>query len=52
MPTKPAHHASHYDPPPQPLVEQGERRPQQVQEQDQLDAFSAWLAHLEAGRIG
>ena len=52
MPTKPPHHTGHYDPPPQPLAEQGEQRPQQMQEQDERDAFSAWLAHVEAGRVG
>ena len=38
--------------PPQPLAEQGEQRPDHIREQDELDAFSAWLAHVEAGRIG
>ena len=49
-----------YDPParepmserPQPLTEPGVKLPQQFQEEDEADAFSRWLAHLEAGRIG
>ena len=36
---------------PQPLAEPGVQQPQQFQDEDDEDAFSAWLRHLEAGRI-
>lgn len=38
-------------PHPQPLAEPADQRPGHAQEQDERDAFSAWLAHVEAGRI-
>jgi hypothetical protein len=37
---------------PQLLTEPGVKRPQQFQDEDEADAFSRWLAHVEAGRIG
>ena len=37
---------------PQPLAEPGVQHPQQLQDEDDEDAFSAWLRHVEAGRIG
>ena len=37
---------------PQPLTEPGVQRPQNFQDEDEADAFSRWLAHVEAGRIG
>ena len=37
---------------PQPLTEPGEQRPQHFQDEEEADAFSRWLAHVEAGRIG
>ena len=37
---------------PQPLTEPGVKHPQQFQDDDEEDAFSRWLAHVEAGRIG
>ncbi len=37
--------------PPQPLARPGEQRPQHFQDEDEADAFSRWLAHVEAGRI-
>ena len=37
---------------PQPLAEPGVQQPQQFQDEDDEDAFSAWLRHVEAGRIG
>ena len=36
---------------PQPLTEPGVQRPQNFQDEDEADAFSRWLAHVEAGRI-
>ena len=41
-----------WNPPPQPLAGPGEQRPQHFQDEDEADAFSRWLAHVEAGRIG
>lgn len=54
-----------WNPPPQPFTGPGEKRPQHFQDEDEprssvrgtereahADAFSRWLAHLEAGRIG
>ena len=41
-----------WTPPPQPLARPGEQRPQHLQDEDEADAFSRWLAHVEAGRIG
>jgi hypothetical protein len=29
----------------------GEQRPQHYQDEDETDAFSRWLAHVQAGRI-
>jgi hypothetical protein len=40
-----------WNPPPQPLAGPGEQRPQHFQDEDEADAFSRWLAHVEAGRI-
>lgn len=37
---------------PQPLAGPGVQQPQQFQDEDDEDAFSRWLAHVEAGRIG
>ena len=37
---------------PQPGAGPGEQRPQHFQNEDEADAFSRWLAHVEAGRIG
>jgi len=37
---------------PQPGAGPGEQRPQHFQDEDEADAFSRWLAHVEAGRIG
>ena len=37
---------------PQPLANPGVQRPQNFQDDDEADAFSQWLAHVEAGRIG
>jgi len=37
---------------PQPSAGPGEQRPQHFQDEDEADAFSRWLAHVEAGRIG
>ena len=37
---------------PQPLAEPGVQQPQQLQDEDEADAVSRWLAHVEAGRIG
>jgi hypothetical protein len=37
--------------PPQPLAGPGEQRPQHFQDEDEADAFSRWLAHVEAGRM-
>ena len=41
-----------WNPPPQPLAGPGEQRPQHFQDEDEADAFSRWLAHVEAGRVG
>ena len=48
--TRKPHHGDM--PYPQPLAEPGEQRPQHFQDEDEADAFSRWLAHVEAGRIG
>ena len=40
------------NPPTIPHAEPGEKRPQHFQDEDEADAFSRWLAHVEAGRIG
>ena len=40
-----------WTPPPQPLAGEGEQRPQHFQDEDEADAFSRWLAHVEAGRL-
>jgi len=40
------------DPPPQPLAQPGVKLPQHFQDEDEADAVSRWLAHVEAGRIG
>lgn len=37
---------------PQPLAREGEKLPQHFQDEDEVEAFSAWLRHVEAGRIG
>jgi hypothetical protein len=37
---------------PQPIAGPGEQRHQHHQDEDEADAFSRWLAHVEAGRIG
>ena len=37
---------------PQPLTEPGVKLPQQFQDEDEAEAFSRWLAHVDAGRIG
>ena len=37
---------------PQPLTEPGVKQPRQFQDDDEADAFSRWLAHVAAGRIG
>jgi hypothetical protein len=37
---------------PQPLAGPGEKLPEQFQNEDEANAFSRWLAHVEAGRIG
>ena len=37
---------------PQPLAVPGEQQPQHFQDEDEADAFSRWLAHVEAGRVG
>ena len=37
---------------PQPLAGPGVQRPQNFQDEEEADAFSRWLAHVEAGRIG
>ena len=39
------------EPHPQPLAEAGEQRPEYVRDEEELDAVSAWLAHVKAGRI-
>ena len=36
---------------PQPLAGPGEQQPQHFQEEDEADAFSRWLAHVEAGGL-
>jgi hypothetical protein len=36
---------------PQPLAEPGVQQPQQFQDEDEADAVSAWLRHVEAGRV-
>jgi hypothetical protein len=36
---------------PQPLAGAGDQRPQHFQDEDEADAFSRWLAHVEAGRV-
>ena len=41
-----------WNPPPQPFTGPGEKRPQHFQDDDEADAFSRWLAHVEAGRVG
>lgn len=41
-----------WSPPPQPFTGPGEKRPQQFQDENEADAVSRWLAHVEAGRIG
>ena len=38
-----------WNPPPQPFTGPGEKRPQQFQDEGEADAFSRWLAHVEAG---
>ena len=48
--TRKPHHGD--IPYPQPLTEPGEQRPQHLQDEDEADAFSRWLAHVQAGRIG
>ena len=48
--TRNPHHSD--TPYPQPLTEPGEQRPQHFQDEDEADAFSRWLAHVAAGRIG
>ena len=35
-----------------PLIVSGVKLHQQFQDEDEADAFSRWLAHVEAGRIG
>ena len=35
---------------PQPGAGPGEQRPEHFQDEDEADAFSRWLAHVEAGR--
>ena len=37
---------------PQPLAEPGVKLPQHFQDEDEEEAFSGWLRHVEAGRIG
>jgi len=37
---------------PQPGAGPGEQRPEHFQDEDEEDAFSRWLAHVEAGRVG
>jgi len=37
---------------PQPLAEPGVKLPQHFQDEDEVEAFDAWLRHLEAGRLG
>ena len=62
---KPLPDRSEWNPPPQPLAGPGEQRPRHFQDEDEprssvrgtereahADAFSRWLAHVEAGRIG
>ena len=41
-----------WNPTPQPFTGPGEKRPQHFQNEDEADAFSRWLTHVEAGRIG
>jgi len=36
---------------PQPLAEPGVQQPQQFQDEDDEDAFGAWLRHVEAGNL-
>ena len=40
------------NPPTVPGTMPGEQRPQHFQDEDEADAFSRWLAHVDAGRIG
>ena len=40
-----------WNPPSPPFTGPGEKRPQQFQDDDEADAFSRWLAHVEAGRL-
>ena len=39
-----------YNPPPQPLATGGAKLPEDGLEE--ADAFSRWLTHVEAGRVG
>ena len=52
MPMKPVPDRRTWEPPPQPLDGEGAKLPQHFQDEDEAEAFSAWVRHVEAGRIG
>lgn len=39
-------------PHPQPIASAGEQQAESIRYDEELDAFSQWLAHVEARRIG
>jgi len=41
-----------WEPPPQPLASEGVKLPQHFQNEDEVESFTAWLRHVDAGRIG